>query len=75
MKFLPNKKGQGLIGGIIGVIVGLIMIVAVAIPVIQDTITNQAFTGTTKTITDLFPILLAVGGLVLVTGGFLMSRT
>ena len=71
---LNGKKGNSMIGGIIGVIVGLIMIVAVAIPVIQDTITNQAFTGTTKTITDLFPILLAVGGLVLVTGGFLMSR-
>jgi len=71
---LNGKKGQNLIGGIIGVIVGLIMIVAVAIPVIQDTITNQAFSGTTKTITDLFPILLAVGGLVLVTGGFLMNR-
>lgn len=73
MRFLKAKKGN-LVGGIIGVVVGLIMIVAVAVPVIQDTITNQAFTGTVKTITDLFPVLLAVGGLVLVAGGFLIGK-
>jgi hypothetical protein len=63
-----SRKAQ--IGGIIGIVVGIIMIVAVAIPVVQTTITNQAFTGTTKTITDLFPVFLAIGGLVLVAGGF-----
>lgn len=67
-----NRKAQ--MGGIISIIVGIILIVAVAIPVIQSTITNQAFTGTIKTITDLFPVLLAVGGLVLVAGGFLTKR-
>ena len=72
---LFKKKGQSLVGGIIAVLVGIIMIVAVTIPVVQDTITNQGFTGTVKTITDLFPILLAVGGLVLIAGGFLVGRS
>ena len=67
-----NRKAQ--MGGIISIIVGIILIVAVAIPVIQSTITNQNFTGTIKTITDLFPVLLAVGGLVLVAGGFLTRK-
>ena len=74
MKMPFNNQRGNLVGGIIAVVVGLIMIVAVAVPVIQDTIDNQAFTGTVKTITDLFPVLLAVGGLVLVAGGFLMGK-
>lgn len=41
-----GRKGASLVGGIIAVLVGIIMIVAVTIPVVQDTITNQAFTGT-----------------------------
>lgn len=41
-----GKRGASLVGGIIAVLVGIIMIVAVTIPVVQDTIENQAFSGT-----------------------------
>jgi len=67
-----NKRAQ--ISGILAVVIAIILITAVAIPVVDDVVTNQAFTGTTKTITDLFVIFLAIGGLVVVAGGFFMGR-
>jgi hypothetical protein len=67
-----SRKAQ--MGGVISIVIGIILIVAVAIPVTQQVITNQAFTGIIKTITDLFPVFLAIGGLLLVAGGFFMGK-
>jgi len=69
-----DKKGQ--VGtGIINLLVGIILIVAVLMPVTIEVINNQSFTGTTATITNLFPVLEAVAGLVLIAGSiFLASR-
>jgi len=56
-----NKKGQqGLVGAFIGIMVAVIVGVGVAIPVIQDTITNASLSGTTLTVVNLLPLLLAV---------------
>ena len=66
-----NKRGQMNVRNIIGLVVGVILIVAVLIPVTDDVVTNQSFTGTTKTITDLFTVLEAVAGLVLIAGSIL----
>ena len=56
-----NKKGQqGLVAAFIGIMVATIIGVGVAIPVIQDTITNASLTGTTLTVVNLLPLLLAV---------------
>jgi hypothetical protein len=69
-----NKKAQGMVGGIIALVIGIILIVSVAIPVVQNAVSAGNFTGTTATITNLFVVLLAIGGLVLIAGGFLMGK-
>lgn len=56
-----NKKGQaGLVSAFIGIMVAVIVGIGVAIPVIQDTITNASLSGTTLTVVNLLPLLLAV---------------
>jgi len=57
---------MGFVGAIIGVMVGVIVLVAVAIPVVIETIENQSLTGTTALVVGLIPVLLALGGIVLV---------
>jgi hypothetical protein len=69
---LRNMRGQ--VGtAIIGLVIGVILIVAVLIPVTDDVVQNQSFTGTTKTITDLFVVLEAVAGLVLIAGSIFIA--
>lgn len=64
-----NRKGQqGLVGAFIGIMVAVIVGVGVAIPVIQDTIINASLTGTTLTVVNLLPLLLAVVLLVAIAG-------
>ena len=70
MKFI-YKKAQLNVANIIGLVVAIILVVAVLIPVTNDVVTNQAFSGTTKTITDLFIVLEAVAGLVLIAAAIL----
>lgn len=61
---MKGKKGQ--IGGrILVVIFGTIMIVAVAIPVTIDVITDANLTGTTATVVGFIPLFLALAGLAL----------
>ena len=65
-----TKKGQ-IANNIINLLVAIILVVAVLMPVTEDVIENQSFTGTTGTITDLLPTLEAVAALVLVAGAIL----
>jgi len=56
-----NKKAQtGLVAAFIGLMIAVIVGVGVAIPVIKETITNSSITGTTKTILDYLPLMMAV---------------
>ncbi len=55
----------GLTGSVMTVIVGTILIVAVAIPVTQDVITQANLTGITATIVGFIPLFLGVAGLFL----------
>jgi len=56
-----NKRGQGgLVAAFIGILVAVIVGVGVAIPVIQDTINNASLTGTTGTIVNMLPLMLAL---------------
>lgn len=73
LEVLKCKRGQTSMG-IIGLVIAVILVVAVLIPVTNDVLVNQSFTGTTKTITDLFPVLEAVMGLVLIAGSIMMRR-
>lgn len=62
-----GQVGGGLISTIIGITVAVIVIVAVAIPVTDDVITDANLTGTTATIVELIPLFFALAGLVTVT--------
>jgi len=64
MDYKPTKEFS--IGSIVAVIIGIIMLVAVAIPVTQDVVDSANLTGTAATVTGLLPLLLAVGGVILV---------
>lgn len=64
MLYKPSKDFT--VGSIVAVIIGIIMIVAVAIPVVQDVSTSANLTGTASTVVNLLPLLLAVGGVILV---------
>ena len=55
------KKGQaGLAGALIGVLIATIIGVGVTIPVVLEVIENTSVTGTTKTVLDLIPLMIAV---------------
>ena len=59
-----DKKGQ--IGGrVLVVIFGIILIVAVAIPITDDVITDANLTGTTATVVGFIPLFLGLAGLAL----------
>ena len=56
-----DKKAQaGLVAAFIGIMIAVIVGVGVAIPVIKDTINSSSITGTTKTILDYLPLMMAV---------------
>ena len=57
-------------GVVVGAMISIIIIVAMAIPVTQEVITNQAFTGTLKTVTDLVPLFLGLAALITVAALF-----
>lgn len=63
---LASKRGQFSIGSIVAVVIGIIMLVALAVPVTQDVVADANLTGTTATIANLLPLLLIVGGVILV---------
>jgi len=66
-----KEKRAQIANNVINLLVAIILIVAVLMPVTNDVVTNQSFSGTTKTITDLFLPLIAVAGLVLIAGSIL----
>ena len=65
MKF-EARNSQITVGSIVAVVIGLIMIIALAIPTVQDVVTSANLTGTTGTIANLLPLLLVVGAVILV---------
>lgn len=66
-----NRRGlSGTAGVVVGAMISIIVIVAMAIPVTQNVITNQAFTGTLKTVTDLIPLFLGLAALITVAALF-----
>lgn len=62
-----NKQTQlgGLGARIMAVIFGTILIVAVAIPITNDTIADANLTGTTATVVGFIPLFLGLAGLAL----------
>lgn len=66
MRFL-GKQAQFSVQLVIAVIVGIIMLIAVAVPITQDVVTDANLTGTDATIANILVTLIIVGGIVLVT--------
>jgi hypothetical protein len=67
MHFMESKKGFS-ISAIIGVVVGIIVLVAVAVPITQNTVTAQNFTAgsTNAVIASNLTTLLMVGAILLI---------
>jgi len=64
-----HKKGQaGIIALVVGLVIGVILLVGVLVPITQDTVDSQNFTGTNATIADNLTTFILVGVLVLVAG-------
>lgn len=55
------------VGSIVAVIVGIILLVAAAIPITQNVIDSSNVTGTAATVLNLLPLMIAIGGIILVT--------
>jgi competence protein ComGC len=65
MKMLKSNKGFT-VGSIVAVVLGIILLIALAVPVTQDVVTDANLSGTAATIANLLPLLLIVGGVILV---------
>ena len=65
MDFKAKKKGFT-VGSIVAVVLGIIMLIALAVPVTQDVVTDANLSGTTATIANLLPLLIIVGAVILV---------
>jgi hypothetical protein len=66
MKSMESKMGFTA-GVVISVVIGLIFILALAVPIASDLVTNANLTGTSAVIAALLPLLLIVGTVILVT--------
>lgn len=62
---VKHMRGQA---NMMGMLVSLILIIAVLIPTAATVITAQNFTGITKTVTDLIPVFLGIGAMILSVG-------
>lgn len=66
MKSFTAKQGFT-VQLIVAIVVALIMVIAVAVPITNDIIDNQSFTGTDAVIAGVIPTLLLVAAIVYVT--------
>lgn len=66
MLFGKSKKGAVSVKSILAVIIGIILLIGVAIPITQQTITSANLTGLTATVVAFIPVFIAIAGLVLV---------
>jgi len=65
MKMLKSNKGFT-VGSIVAVVLGIILLIALAVPVTQDVVADANLSGTAATIANLLPLLIIVGGVILV---------
>ncbi len=65
-----NKKGQTgmIVSLVVGLVVAVILLVGVLVPITTQTVANQSFTGTNKTIADNLVTFILIGLLVLIAG-------
>ncbi len=63
-----RKRGASLVDNLLGFMVLIIIAVAVALPVINDTIKNANLTGTAGTILGYVPLMIVIGIFMLAVG-------
>ncbi|MFA4641546.1 hypothetical protein [Pyrococcus kukulkanii] len=68
-----GRRGAGVIDGLIGFMVVIIIAVAVALPIIKDTIEKSNMTGTEGTILSYVPLMIVIG-IFMMAVGFLRGR-
>lgn len=66
-QYLSSRKGAA-VGTIIGIVILAVVLVTAGIPVVTDSLTAANLSGTTKTISDQYPVFLALLGLVAIAG-------
>lgn len=69
-KTMSRKGMAGPAGTVIAVMISIIVIVAVALPVVTDVVSQSNATGTTSTILNLLPLFLGLAALVTVAALF-----
>lgn len=72
-KFRKKRRGASVVDYLIGLMVVIIIGVAVAIPVIQDTINNAQVNGTAGTILGYIPLMIVIG-IFMMAVGLIRSR-
>jgi hypothetical protein len=73
-RFYRDNRGQGPLGAIIGVTVALVLALAVLLPVTQDLVSSANLTGAAATVAGILPLMVVVGGLLLIIGIFVTRR-
>jgi len=63
---LAQAMGGGIVGMMVGLLIAIIVDVAVVIPVTNDVISTANLSGTTKTIVEIIPVLVAVLPIIIV---------
>lgn len=65
-----NTKGQSgfIISVVIGLVIAVVLMVGVLVPITNDVVANQAFTGTNATIANNLTTFILIGVLVLIAG-------
>ena len=69
-----SLSSSGIVTSFIAILVATIVGVGVAIPVVQDTITNASLTGTTLTIVNLIPLMIGLVLFVAIAGLITLQR-
>ena len=65
MNYMQSEEGFS-VSSIVAVVVGIIVLIAVAVPITQDVVTDANLTGTDATIAAILPTLMLVAGILLV---------
>lgn len=64
---MNHKKGfTGIVYLVVGLVIGMVLLIGVLVPITQNVVANQAFTGINATIANNLVTFILIGSLVLV---------
>jgi len=65
---------KSIIGGFISIMIAVLIIVQAVLPAVSTAVADSNFTGTTKTMVDMYPWFIAIAGLLFILGGVGLAR-